>query len=579
MFKHQQKVPVALPLIKLLVCVCLMGCSEEKAALPEESSDARIQRMIESEELILKLTPKLRALGASMVSGSREDLPEAVAGETTIPPWDELEPAHRWTSASFGTLSAEFKDGNFLMKTKFEGVRRGEDGIIVGVKAKQKLIWKKKSGAKDDWQLVRWKPLDFETYESSQPLFEEVLDKVLPDPAARKIARHSYHAEVLRKTFAGEQAAVGRFEVNTSPDMDSTYQYPTVSVVDYDGDGDEDLFLSARWVEPQLFRNLGDGTFEDVTTESGLKGGGFVNFALFADFDNDGDPDALFGRGMGPALYYRNDSGKFTDITATATDLGQQYFVSSAAVSDVNGDGLLDVYLSTYNPTVDLGPQWVDKYLPPQEAKAFKEINRTALPFLSERGMANVLLMNRGGGRLERAGGEIVKIWRKSYQPCWFDADNDGDEDLYVCNDFGPDSFLRNDTPRGAAEPVLVDCFADTFPEGKMAFGMGASVGDYDNDGDLDLFVSNMFSKAGNRIVPAIGTSDPRILVAARGNFLYRNDGGVFHQAAQADAPETKVGWAFGGQFADFNNDGWLDLYVPSGLYTAPKEIATEVDL
>ena len=414
---------------------------------------------------------------------------------------------------------------------------------------------------------------------SPQPLFEEVLDKVLPDPAARKIARYSYHAEVLRRTFAGEKAAVGQFKVNTSPDVESTYQYPTISVVDYDGDGDEDLFLSARWVEPQLFRNLGDGTFEDVTAESGLKGGGFVNFALFADFDNDGDPDALLGRGMGPALYYRNDSGKFTDITATATDLGQQYFVSSAAVSDVNGDGLLDVYLSTYNPGRDLRPTWVDRYLPAEEAQAFKEINRTALPFLSERGIANVLLMNRGGGRLERAGGEIVKIWRKSYQPCWFDADNDGDEDLYVCNDFGPDSFLRNDTPRGATEPVFVDSFADTFPGGKMAFGMGASVGDYDNDGDLDLFISNMFSKAGNRIVPAMGKSDPRILVAARGNFLYRNDDGIFHQAAEADAPETKVGWAFGGQFADVNNDGWLDLYVPSGLYTAPKEIATEVDL
>ena len=112
-----------------------------------------------------------------------------------------------------------------------------------------------------------------------------------------------------------------------------------------------------------------------------------------------------------------------------------------------------------------------------------------------------------------------------------------------------------------------------------MAFGMGASVGDYDNDGDLDLFISNMYSKAGNRIVPAIGDTDPRIIVAARGNFLYRNDGGVFKQVAEADAPETKVGWAFGGQFADFNNDGWLDLYVPSGLYTAPKEVATQVDL
>ena len=86
-------------------------------------------------------------------------------------------------------------------------------------------------------------------------------------------------------------------------------------------------------------------------------------------------------------------------------------------------------------------------------------------------------------------------------------------------------------------------------------------------------------SKAGNRIVPAIGDTDPRILVAARGNFLYRNDGGIFKQVAKAGAAETKVGWAFGGQFADFNNDGFLDIYTLSGYFTAPPELASEVDL
>ena len=534
--------------------------------------------MIESEEMVLKLTPKLRALGASIVSGSRGDLPEAVAGEASIPPWNNLEPTHRWINASFGTLSAEFKDGGFLMKTKFEGVRRGEDGTIVGVMAKQKFVWKKKEGTEDQWKLVKWLPLTFETDESPQPLFEEVLDQAIPDQKARAKARKSYHEEVLRKTIAGESAIVGRFKIKLPPDMESTYQYPTVSVVDYDGDGHEDFFLSARWVAPQLFRNLGDGTYKDVTAEAGLMPDSYVNTAVFADFDNDGDPDALLGRSYEPTLYYRNDGGRFTDVTATLTDLGKQYLVSAMAVSDVNGDGLLDVYLSTYSPVANID-NLKHKLLSPEQVKKLDEAFQDSTPFLNERGVANVLLMNRGGGRLERAGGDVVKLWRKSYQPLWFDADNDGDDDLYVCNDFGPDTFLRNDTPRGAAEPILVDKFTEVFPDGVMAFGMGASVGDYDNDGDLDLFVSNMYSKAGNRIVPAIGKSDPRILVAARGNFLYRNDGGVFRQAANSDAPETKVGWAFGGQFADFNNDGLLDLYVPSGLYTAPKEVATEVDL
>lgn len=578
--------PAKLSFVSLLICVCVVGCSDKDTASDEnpdasqESADARIARMVESEELILKLTPKLRGLGSLMVSGSKDGLVGEVA---KIPGWNKLDPVRRWVSASFGTLSAEFKDGRFVMKTKFEGTRRGDDGTIIGVKAKQKLYLQKKQGT-DDWTLVKWEPLEFKTDQSPQPIFEEVLGKALPDPEARKIARHSYHREAIIKSFIGKKKEdlVGLFTVTNPPSadlgIDSTYQYPTVSVVDYDGDGHEDIFLSARWVEPQLFRNRGDGTFEDVTAESGLKAEGHVNFALFADFDNDGDPDALLGRVRGPTLYYRNDGGQFTDVTRTATDLGYQYFVSSAAATDVNGDGLLDVYLSTYSSR-SLGPKWMEKYLPRNETEALKEILKTEVKFLDERGIANVLLMNRGGGRLERAGGEIVKLWRKSYQPLWFDADNDGDEDLYVCNDFGPDTFLRNDTPRGAKDPVFVDAYKEMFPDGQMAFGMGASVGDYDNDGDLDLFVSNMYSKAGNRIVPAIGDSDPRILVAARGNFLYRNDGGFLKQVAQADAAETKVGWAFGGQFADFNNDGWLDLYVPSGLYSAPKEVATDVDL
>jgi len=563
-----------------LLLFAVVGCSEEPTAKAsnDESTKQKLKEMIATEELVQKLTPKLRAIGASMVNDSRKELPEAIAGEASIPPWDNLDPDHRWTSASFGTLAASFKNSSFVMKTKFEGVRRGDNGVIVGVKATQNFFWKKTVGESQSWTLVQWEPLEFHTDQSPQPLFEEVLDRVLPDPTARTKARTAFHAEVLRKNMAGETAVVGRFKINSAPDTESTYQYPSVSVVDYDGDGHEDFFLTARWVSPQLFRNKGDGTFEEVTLESGLNPDSYVTAALFADFDNDGDPDALLGRSFEPTLYYRNDGGKFTDVTAISSDLGEQFLVSSMAVSDVNGDGLLDVYLSTYSPVSDID-NLKHKVLSPEQVRRFDEILATSSPFLDERGVPNVLLMNRGNGRLERAGGEAVEIWRKSYQPIWFDADNDGDEDLYVCNDFGPDSFLRNDTPPGAADPILVDAFAEVFPDGQMAFGMGASCGDYDNDGDLDLFVSNMYSKAGNRIVPYFENADPRILVAARGNFLYENNGGIFRLSSEKDAPETKVGWAFGGQFADFNNDGWLDLYVPSGLYSAPKEAATEVDL
>lgn len=571
-------------LIRLLTSVIFLGlfsCSEEKKSPEIElSTEEQIEEMILTEELVQKLTPDLRALAASMVSGSRDGLPLAVADQATLAPWSDLDPSHRWTSASFGTLAASFKADGFEMKTKFEGVRRGEGGVIIGVVAKQKMFWEKSEEVEDGWRLVRWEPLEFVTDESPQPLFEEILDQIIPDAAALETARTSFQEEVLRKTFAGETAEVGRFKVTSSPDVESTMQYPTISVTDFDGDGHEDFFLSARWVAPQLFRNRGDGTFEEVAARVGLDVDSHVTCAVFADFDNDGDADALLGRSFEPSLYYRNEGGRFTNVTATASNMGALLAVTSMAVADVNGDGLLDVYLSTYNTPIarvqDINPG----ILSPRQLRRFVHYLKTDhTPFLNERGFPNVLLMNRGGGRLERAGGEVVELYRKSYQPLWFDADNDGDEDLYVCNDFGPDTYLRNDTPKGAKDPVLVEAFAEVFPDGKMAFGMGASCGDFDHDGDLDLFVSNMYSKAGNRIVPHFEKADPRILVAARGNFLYENRGGTFRLVNEGDAPETRVGWAFGGQFADFNNDGWLDLYVPSGLYSAPRETATEVDL
>ncbi|MCH1498411.1 MAG: VCBS repeat-containing protein [Akkermansiaceae bacterium] len=563
-----------------LLLLAIAGCSEEpiKKKSASEVAKEQLAKMIASEELIQKLTPRLREIGSAMVSGSRENLSQTVASEASLPPWEDLDPGHRWTSASFGTLSGEFSGGGFVMKTKFEGVRRGENGSIAGITAKQKLFWEKNREKPEEWTLVKWEPLEFERDHSPQPLFEEVLDQILPDPLARKKARTAYHEEVLRKNMAGEAAVVGRFKITNAPDTESTFQYPSVSVVDFDSDGHEDFFLTSRWVTPQLFRNKGDGTYVEVTAGAGINPNCYVNTAVFADFDNDGDPDAILGRSFEPAIYYRNDGGKFTDVTASASDLGKLFLVSSMAVSDVNGDGLLDVYLSTYSPVSNID-KLKHQVLSPEQVRRFDQILATSSPFLDERGVPNVLLMNRGNGRLERAGGTSVEIWRKSYQPIWFDADNDGDDDLYVCNDFGPDSYLRNDTPPGAAEPILVDAFAEIFPDGQMAFGMGASCGDFDNDGDLDLFVSNMYSKAGNRIVPFFENADPRILVAARGNFLYENKGGIFHLANENDAPETKTGWAFGGQFADFNNDGWLDLYVPSGLYSAPKEAATEVDL
>ena len=195
---------------------------------------------------------------------------------------------------------------------------------------------------------------------------------------------------------------------------------------------------------------------------------------------------------------------------------------------------------------------------------------------------ANILLMNRGN-RFEQAEiSDELEQWRTTFQTVWNDIDGDGDEDLYVCNDFAPDAVLRNDTERGSFEIQFTDISSEVAPEGLMAFAMGASWGDFNNDGELELYVSNMYSKAGNRIVAQLDNPDPRIGISAVGNFLYAVKGDKFEQlAGMANDQQhvSEVGWSFGGQFADFDNDGYLDLYVPSGNYTAPKEVATQEDM
>ncbi|MFT7304090.1 MAG: hypothetical protein ACI8UZ_002938 [Akkermansiaceae bacterium] len=537
-----------------------------RADTPEEIA----KRVVTNEEAVLKLTPGLKKLANQIAEGLHT---QSFPAEWKA----QLKEGSTWQNASFGTLSGTFNGPNFVTLTKFEGLLTHPDGSLTGIKAKQKMTWMVKPN--DQFSLLDWKPLAFEAVQAPRALFQEVTSTAIPSDYERNEARRSAHQEITRQALAEKRLMLPKREYADLPDMSSAYQYPSVSVVDYNCDGHDDFFITARYTEPQLFKNKGDGTFEDVSIESGLTPGHCVNFVLFADFDNDGDPDALVCRSLEPTLYYQNHKGRFENVTHKLCDLGEQFFVVSASAADLNRDGLLDVYLTTYTPGTDVNPIWKERYLPPADAAHLTEISKTSHPYFDDHGAPNLLLMNRGNGRLERAGGDVVKLWRKSYQPVWADVDNDGDDDLYVCNDFSPDSFLRNDTPKGAAEPVFTEAFKETFPDREMAFGMGASFGDYDNDGDLDLFVSNMYSKAGNRIISLVGKVDPRIKVAARGNFLSQNTEGKFHQVAKPDADETRTGWSFGGQFADFNNDGLLDIYVPCGLYSAPKEVATEVDL
>ena len=186
-------------------------------------------------------------------------------------------------------------------------------------------------------------------------------------------------------------------------------------------------------------------------------------------------------------------------------------------------------------------------------------------------GGRNVLLRNDGRWRFSHAtlrAGLDANNRRFSYAAAWEDFDNDGDQDLYVANDFGRNNLYRNDAGH----------FTDIAPAAgaeDISPGMSSCWGDYDNDGLMDLYVSNMFSSAGKRITSqqrfhekASDKTRAEFRRHARGNTLLKNMGDGTFSDVSAAAGVTIGRWAWGSKFADLNNDGWEDLLVTNGFIT-----------
>lgn len=517
--------------------------------------------------------------------------------------WRPLLRQNEFENAQFGVLSGEFlPSGDFEMATKFEGRFRDADGSLLGVIGYQTLVWHRT--AAEDWKIAEWKQKKLKVINSVSPLFEDVTSQVIADPETLEKLSTASHEELIvqrcneleeavrQADAAGGQSQkqkqemvanfAARSDFKGCNDWTSVGQYPAVSSVDFNQDGFDDLFVTDRWQPPQMLRSNGDGTFTDVTSEVGLDLEEMVTCGYFFDYDNDGDSDLMLGLSLVPSLFYENQDGKFIPHAEINQVLKDARCVNAISIADINGDGLLDMYLSTYATGTGPIEDWIGFITTEKEQLKTRLKIERADKFVDRGGPPNILLMNRGG-RFEWAKiSDELKQYRGSYQSSWVDYDSDGDPDLYICNDFAPDVFLRNDTVRGSFKPEFVDVTADIIPTMDMGFGMGCSWGDFNNDGDLDLYVSNMYSKAGNRIVDQVEGSDPRLKVSAHGNFLFENEDGKFRQIAGPDDGQqhvARVGWSFGGQFADFDNDGELDLYVPSGCYSAPAEVKTKIDL
>lgn len=475
----------------------------------------------------------------------------------------------------------------------FEGVARNSAGQHVLIEGKQSIAWQpvadgEKGQDAAEWEIVGWHQKSLHATVSDSPLFAESLDRIIPDPTLRSRLRHCQHEDYILQQYAA--LVEKRPWKPPHPDFKFVSQdrHPAVSVVDFDSDGLDDLYVMDRWGRNILLHNRG-GWFEDAAPRVGLDIDGFCSSAAFADFDNDGDLDLMLGRTLEPSRFLVNESGRFVDRSETLPDGALPSLVSSVSTADVNGDGLLDVYFATYAADLQEEEIRLRKGEQDQLFSRFlseadgRELNRLAGTLEYDRyrsnfGPPNTLLLNQGDGdfAMSATHSQTAKAWRHTYQASWSDFDNDGDPDLYLANDFAVNTLLRNDGDNGFVDVAEESGTTD------IGFGMGASWGDFDNNGRQDLYVSNMFSKAGRRITSQLKDIDSRFGRMARGNSLFCAEDAGFRKVSGLEADKLhveKAGWSWSGQFVDVDNDGWLDVHALSGYYTAPKEIAVQVDL
>jgi hypothetical protein len=318
------------------------------------------------------------------------------------------------------------------------------------------------------------------------------------------------------------------------------------AAADVDLDGDVDVVVTGL-SENYLYLNEANGRFREAANAAGIKYLPEKGAApVFLDYDNDGDQD-LFISAVGHQMLFENrlkpdDRLTFGDVSLES-GVAVPAVGFSAVVGDVNTDGLPDIYVASYNRYGQVMPNAWHR---------------------ATNGTPNLLFVNQGKGRFKQMAREWgVDDSRWSYAAQFVDVDADGDQDLYVANDFGEKGLYLNQGGR------FVDA-AEARGVLDPGNGMGVMFGDYDNDGDLDLHVTNMSSTAGNRILqrlfPGNDADGDLLKKLAAGNSLFENLGdGTFKNVTQA-VGGFSAGWAWGGGFIDLDNDGWEDIYSPNGF-------------
>ncbi len=299
-----------------------------------------------------------------------------------------------------------------------------------------------------------------------------------------------------------------------------------LAVADVDDNGWPDIYVADSGPNA-LYLNQGDGTFEEASKTWGAQDPLPGRAPVFFDYDNDGDADLFIGNFITQSKLLRNDGDAFTDVSE-ASGLNFKDTVFNAAVADVDGDGYQDLFVGVYGNFLT------------KESETFTT---------ADNGDLDRLYMNNGDGTFTeeaQARGINGTFW--TLASSFADFDEDGDQDLYVAIDFHFDKLYVNDGTGNFTDR------AHELGAISQRHGMSADWFDHDGDGDLDMYVTNIY--VGDSPMPGL-----------RGNVLFRNDGGRFTEIGE-QAGVADGGWGWDAEAFDYENDGDLDIYSTNGFFS-----------
>ncbi len=435
------------------------------------------------------------------------------------------------------------------------------------------LVWE--PAPSGDFRLRSWRPLGETQSRAFRPIYNESTTAALG-------RNPSYAAQLLHGTDYWRTVLDGACGIDI-------YGHNGVSVGDVDGDGLDDLYICQPGGLPnRLYRNRGDGSFDDITDSAGVGVIENTAGALFVDIDNDARQDLIVVCANGPLLFLNQGGGKFREKpNAFQFANPPQGTFTGAAVADYDRDGWLDIYFCLY-----VYYQGAEQYKYPSPYYA------------AENGPPNFLMRNQRDGTFRdvtRETGLDKNNTRYSFCCGWSDFNGDGWPDLYVVNDFGRKNLYRNN-----GDGTFTDIAAQAGVE-DIGAGMSVCCFDYNNDGAQDLYIANMWTAAGERITrqDVFKKDSPKSIrdlyyKHAMGNSLFRNSvmlsgAGTSRSEVPAESKDpypllssvsqvpvhfanvtatSAAGngrWAWSSDAWDFDHDGFLDLYIANGMVSGPS--------